>query len=240
MVQTQLNYTKHQTPDSKQVCVYFCRMDLLLCAATPFEIQPTIAFLKSDGNHPVRVLITGVGLTAATYSLTKEVTRQKPDLILQAGIAGCLDPQFSLGDVAAIKNEIIGDLGVEEGGAFRSLFELNLLGRNDSPWQNGKLSNPDDELLSSTGLRTADGVSVNEISTNPVRIDQYRSLGAQIESMEGAALHYVALREGIRFIQLRSLSNLAAERDKTKWKMDKAIASLNTTLQELLTKFLKS
>jgi futalosine hydrolase len=35
--------------------------------------------------------------------------------------------------------------------------------------------------------------------------------------MEGAALHYTCLMEKIPFMQLRSISNYIAERDKSKW-----------------------
>ena len=50
-------------------------MRFLLCAATELEIEATLSFLN---NHPeyktkMDVLITGVGLTAATYQLTKKI-----------------------------------------------------------------------------------------------------------------------------------------------------------------------
>ena len=65
------------------------------------------------------------------------------------------------------------------------------------------------------------------------RIAYYKNqLNASVESMEGAALHYVALQEKIPFLQMRSLSNFVGERDKTKWVMDVAIANLNIELIE--------
>jgi len=57
---------------------------------------------------------------------------------------------------------------------------------------------------------------------------------ADIESMEGAALHYVCLQENIPFLQVRSVSNYVGERDKTKWKMKEAIHNLNTELSKLI------
>jgi futalosine hydrolase len=84
-----------------------------------------------------------------------------------------------------------------------------------------------------------DGVTVNEISTDSTRIDYYRNqLNASVESMEGAAVHYVALQESIPFLQMRSLSNFVGERDKSKWVMDIAIANLNIELERTLTKLL--
>lgn len=213
-------------------------MQLLLCASTEFEIRPTIDFIRKENISEVQVLITGVGMMATTYSLTKTVLSRRPDFILQGGVAGCLDEQLPLTKIVIIENENIGDLGVEENGLFHTLFDLKLLNQNTLPWQNGKLSNSV-EVLKSTGLTIVNGVTVNEISTNKERIDYYKKqLNASVESMEGAALHYVALQEKIPFLQMRSLSNFVGERDKSKWVMDIAIANLNIELIRILTKFL--
>jgi futalosine hydrolase len=64
-------------------------MNCLLVAATTKEIAPFLDRYRADaGNTQVDVLITGVGLTATTYSLAKQVGLKKPDLVIQAGIAG--------------------------------------------------------------------------------------------------------------------------------------------------------
>lgn len=213
-------------------------MQLLLCASTEFEIRPTIDFIRQENISEADVLITGVGMMATTYSLTKSILNKRPDFILQAGVAGCLNEQLPLTKIVIIENENIGDLGVEENASFKTLFDLKLVDRNSLPWKNGKLSNTV-ESLKSTGLTIVDGVTVNEISTNTDRIDYYKNqLNASVESMEGAALHYVALQEKIPFLQMRSLSNFVGERDKSKWLMDIAIANLNIELIRILTKFL--
>jgi futalosine hydrolase len=213
-------------------------MQLLLCASTEFEIKPTIDFLQQENLQNVDIVITGVGMLATTYSLTKAISARRPDFIFQAGVAGALDKTLPLTKIVLIENENIGDLGVEENGVFKTLFDLNLLDKNSSPWMNGKLANNVDALKTS-GLSIVSGVTVNEISTNPQRIAYYKNqLGAAVESMEGAALHYVALLEKIPFLQMRSLSNFVGERDKSKWVMDIAIANLNIELKRILTKFL--
>lgn len=61
------------------------------------------------------------------------------------------------------------------------------------------------------------GISVNEITTQAQKVRFYKKqFNPVIESMEGAALHYIALQEKIPFIQLRSTSNYIAERNKKK------------------------
>lgn len=211
-------------------------MQILLCAATTFEIAPTINFLKEKGIEEIEVLITGVGMTAATYQLTKTICTKKPNFILQAGVAGCLDDSIALTKVVIVEHETIGDLGVMENGMFTSLPDLGLMDKETHPWKNGRLSN-NMEQLKQAGLNYVNGVTVNEITTDEERIKHYRkTLGAQVETLEGAALHYVALSEGIKFLQLRSLSNFIGERDKSKWLLDMAIANLNGELQRILSK----
>jgi futalosine hydrolase len=123
---------------------------------------------------------------------------------------------------------------VEEEGKFRSVFDMKLANSNAFPWQDGKLSN-NSPIIDSLGLPKVHAVTVNEISTNPERISYYaKTTGASVESMEGAAFHYVALMEKIPFVQLRSLSNFAGERNKENWRMEDAITSLNETLKSLI------
>ncbi len=185
------------------------------------------------------VLITGVGMMATTYSLTRAILNKRPDFIFQAGVAGCLDKTLPLTKIVLIEKENIGDLGVEENRSFKTLFDLALLDHNSFPWQNGKLVNNID-ALKSAGLTVVDGVTVNEISTNPERIAYYKNqLGSSVESMEGAALHYTALHEKIPFLQMRSLSNFAGERDKSKWEIKAAIDNLNQTILKYLEKLYK-
>jgi futalosine hydrolase len=200
------------------------------------EISPTILALSVKETHTVQFLVTGVGLMATTFALTKEVATNRPDAILQVGVAGSLQPDLPLASVVAVKSDCVGDLGVTEEGVFQSLFDLNLLSANTAPWQDRKLLN-ESSLLAATGLQQVDGVTVNEISTNSERIAYYRNeLQVQVESMEGAALHYVALQEKIPFLQVRSLSNFIGERDKTKWELKAAIANLNAEIKKILMK----
>lgn len=211
-------------------------MRIILCAATEMEIAPTLQTLSLHENRTVDLLITGVGLLACTYALTKEVITNRPDMIIQAGVAGSLQAAQPLAQVVVVKSEYVGDLGVQENGRFQSLFDLKLQYQNSLPWQAGRLTNHH-HILNDTGLPVVDGVTVNEISTNEATIQYYRDqLGVQVESMEGAALHYIGLLEKIPFLQIRSLSNFIGERDKAKWKMKEAIAALNRELQRLLSK----
>lgn len=213
-------------------------MRLLVCAATEFEIEATLSFLNK---HPeiknnMEVLITGVGLTAATYQLTKKIISDRPRFVLQAGICGSLDHYLAPGKIVVVEKESIGDLGVMEKGSFSSIFNLGFAQLNEEPWSNGRLCN-NISVLQKTGLTIVDGVTINEITTNRERINFYKEqLKVNIETMEGAALHYVCLSEKIPFLQLRCVSNYVGERDKNKWALWESISNLNIELQRILVK----
>src|SRR5215216_5453781 len=132
-------------------------MRFLLCAATEFEIEATINFLHNHPEYKLKmdVLITGVGLTAATYQLTKKIISDKPRFILQAGICGSLDNYLQPGRIVVVEKESIGDLGVMEKGNFSSLFNLGFLQLNEEPWTNGRLCN-NISVLQKTGLTIVD------------------------------------------------------------------------------------
>lgn len=216
-------------------------MAILICAATEGELEPVRRFVsKQRIGNKVQFLVTGVGVVAATYSLTKFVGSHRPALILQGGVAGCFDENIALGTTVVVQNESIADLGVVQNKRFTSVFEMGLAEEDSFPWKNGKLYNVHAHTLQ-TGLPLADSITVNEITTNIERIRHYKnSLGAVIESMEGAALHYVALMESVPFLQIRAVSNYIGERDKSKWLLKKAIDNLNQELERLLEKFIAS
>lgn len=210
----------------------------LIVAATPLEITPFLNYYRTPGNLSKKVvadvLVTGIGLTATTYSLTKQLTIKKPDLIIQAGVGGCFDTKIPLGTVVIVKQEAIADQSVIELNKLKTLFDLKLVPQDQYPFSKGWLINRN-EIAKKVRLKKVKGISVNEITTSKQKMKFYKdSFNPVIESMEGAALHYVSLMEKIPFIQLRSASNYIAERNKKNWNMKESIINLNEELIKLL------
>ncbi len=213
-------------------------MNILVAAATEMEIKPFLQYIEEKKYQKrdctIDRLITGVGLVHTTYSLTRYLSRHQPDLIIQAGIGGSFHPFYPPGAVVIIKEEIIADAGVEERGEFRDLFDMQLI-EDALPYTGKVLANPHYTWLDKVKLSKVTAVSVNEITTRPERIQVLQEkYGAVIESMEGAALHYVCLQENVPFLQWRAVSNFAGERDKSKWKMQEAIHHLNEQLTQFV------
>ncbi|MEO7922479.1 MAG: futalosine hydrolase [Chitinophagaceae bacterium] len=212
-------------------------MPCLLVSATVLEIAPFLEKYRENNQlPPVDILITGIGLTAATYSLTRQLAVKRPAIIIQAGIAGCFDKRIKLGSVFAVKQEAIADLGVMEAGRSKTIFDLGLVPNNQYPFSNGWLVNKSDTLKKTT-LRKVKAVSVNQITTESQKIRSYKAtFDPLLESMEGAALHYTCLMEKIPFVQLRAVSNYTGERNKKNWDIKTAIGNLNNELIRLLEK----
>lgn len=215
-------------------------MNCLLVAATAREISPFLEHYRNSAKPEfvdinIDVLITGVGLTAATYSLTRQIMRKRPDLVVQAGVAGCFDKNIPLGSLVAVKQDAIADLGVWEKKEWNSVFSLGLASANEAPYKKGWLVNPDKGIFQRNKYKAVRAISVNQVSTGKQMISLYeKTFRPAIESMEGAALHYVCLLEKISFLQLRSISNYIGERNKGKWKMKEAVSNLNKELIRLL------
>lgn len=215
-------------------------MNCLLVAATAKEIAPFLDHYRNTEKRwhidmSIDVLITGIGMTATAYQLTKHFNLKRPDMVIQAGVAGCFDTTIQLGSVTAVKQDTIADESVIELRKLKTLFNLKLVPQNQFPYKKGWLINPDRGLIKRSKLKAVRGISVNQITTSKRMIQFYKDQFDPVtESMEGAALHYVCLMEKIPFLQIRAISNYIGERNKKKWNMKNSIANLNNELIRLL------
>jgi len=211
-------------------------MRVIISAATVAEWMPSFLNMNTlytgeSQRLKIQFHQSGIGMLAAGFALTKLAMEDKPDLIIQMGIAGSFDPDLALGSVVVIDEETIGDLGVEEEGKWKDLFDLKLEKSSYHPFEKRKLPNQWLTKYNLLGLKEVNGITVNEISTNPERIQKLiKKYNPVIESMEGAALHYTARETNIPFIQIRAISNYIGERNKANWELKLAIDNLNKTL----------
>jgi futalosine hydrolase len=131
----------------------------------------------------------------------------------------------------------LADMGVYENNGYHDVFELGLAEKNMPPFEQGAIVNHHDILMEAVSLPAVSAVSVNEISTSTEKINLFtEKYKAAIESMEGASLHYVCTMQQIPFIQIRGISNLVGERDKTKWKIPEALLAATNACINLINK----
>ena len=204
-------------------------MQILLIAATKLEIEPLNALPGY-----VDIEITGVGCPAALYQLQKKLYQTKYDLVIQAGIAGTFNNKYHLGDVVIVGQDTFGDIGMEESAEFTSVYQTPFADKNKFPFTDGWLVN-EYAYIKNPNLPWVNAITINKISDSILQKQQLiKNFSPDIETMEGAALHYVCLQENIPFLQIRGISNEVGIRDKSKWKMKEAIINLNEEIEKLI------
>jgi futalosine hydrolase len=197
---------------------------ILIAAATQQEIQP---FLLSSPRHDI--VITGVGIHAAVYQITQQLLHHHYDLVIQAGVAGAFaQSNLQPGAVVFVGQDTFGDAGLLHNGTFESLQQLGL--QKDKEW----LVN-NHPVLQNEQLVKARAITVNTLSSEESWINAlHQKWQPDIETMEGAALHYVCGKRGVPYLQIRAISNVVGDRNKNNWQLESAITNLNDTLNTLL------
>jgi futalosine hydrolase len=205
-------------------------MRVIITAATNLELdgcakKASQVFKKSK--LKISFHATGIGMLASGVKLTQLAATHKPDLIIQMGIAGSYSKKEPLGKVMIVASESIADIGVRENGRFKDLFETGLQKENEAPFKKRKLTNPTIKSLNVLKSDLVAAVTINEITTSAKRIKEIIAANNPVlESMEGAALHYVGGLTKTPFIQIRAVSNYVGERNKAKWKLNESIEQL--------------
>lgn len=201
-------------------------MNILVLAATAEEISPSLPFLEANR---IPYLITGVGMVATTYALTRYLRQHQVDLLLHVGIGGILDTAADLGRVYRIGTDEIFGLGADDKGMFIPIETLGFGKRlfSEKP--------PVDLRLPET--KKAHGITVNNVHGSEEHIirlqQQYET--PVVESMEGAATFYVAEQEGIHCLQFRAISNYIEPRNRDAWQIGLAVKNLNDFLLAFFT-----
>ena len=222
-------------------------MKILIVSATEKEILPlknrlkfktsTACVIKYSGikDFSVDFLVTGIGSTLTSYALTKKLSVKKYDFIINAGIAGSFSDNLTIGEVVNVKEDEFADLAIEDKNDLFTLFEKGFIEKNQSPFTNSKLHNPTTFNLH---LKNVLGITVNTTHGNKNSIELFKNkFKADIETMEGAAFFYVCLNEGVKFTQIRAISNYVEERNNANWNIPLAINNLNEKLFEIITDF---
>jgi futalosine hydrolase len=229
-------------------------MRLLLVAATDQEIAPLVARLTpvshslerwasfgygplaalGHGSHDVDILVTGVGMTATATWCARALARQSYDLAVNLGVCGSFDPACPPGTVVNVMTDCFPELGAEDGEQFLTIQDLGLLRPGDPP--DGRLVNPFVPPHAAIGtLRRVNGVTVNTVHGNDDSIARVvQRLKPDVESMEGAAFMYACLVSGVRFAQVRAVSNMVERRNRAAWKLVEAVGALNGVALRLL------
>ncbi|MDR2938058.1 MAG: hypothetical protein LBU92_03865 [Prevotellaceae bacterium] len=196
-------------------------MQILVVVATDFELNAVKKYLTNLAN--VDFAVTGVGMLPTAYALTRLLAQKKYEWVFNVGIAGTFSAEILLGEAVVIACETVAESGIENTEGTVESFPKNLQIDADlrCPYIN------DFSFLQN--VKKVNGLTVNLLTENAERVVQ-RKLLADVETMEGAAFFYVCVKENVKFLQLRGISNRVGERDKAQWKTQEALENVANLL----------
>lgn len=202
-------------------------MKILIVAATVQEIEPSLEWLQG---HGIDTLVTGVGMLSTVYTLTKKLQSEQYDVVINVGVGGILDQNLRLGEVYRVTQDEVFQFGAEDRNRFIPIEELGF-GRSVF---SERLPN----IFEDHGItiKTAQGITVNAVhgSEDSIRYLRQNYPDNLVESMEGAAVFFVAGREQLPVLQFRSISNYIEPRNRETWEMGLAIRNLHAFLRDFL------
>lgn len=223
-------------------------MRILVVTATDGEVAPLVASLTAvpgrssrlksytHDAHSVDILTTGVGTVATATWCSGVLARERYDLTVNAGVCGSFRPGLPPGSVIHVTTDRLADLGAEDGEAFLTVHDLQLLGEDEFPFTRGRLVNgapPANAVLDQ--LPAGDAITVNTAHGHPATIARaVERYNPHVESMEGAAFMYACLVHGVPFVQVRAVSNVVERRNRAAWKMGEAIVALGSTVLRII------
>ena len=209
----------------------------LICAATRFELETfrregevwndsaaEIA-MQSEG---IVCAVTGVGMPETWAKLLPLVQEQRPQRILNIGIAGAYpNSGLHIGELVQGTSETFGDMG----------FELP-----DAPHFQPLTASPFGAFYAPVALtalpfapdiKAGAGCTVNACTgTEATGRRREQQFGVHFETMEGAAVAQIGRQCGVPVCELRAVSNSAARRDMRPEHIALALQNLRRFLQE--------
>ena len=167
-----------------------------MVAATPFELAWV--------GRSTATLACGVGPVEAAAATAAAIARSRPDAVLHVGIAGARDAAgFGIGAVVigarAVYDDLAAAIPVER--EVEASSELLAAARHALP------DAPVVEIATTAGVGRS-------------------AADAAIEAMEGFGVLRAAALAGVPALELRAISNMVGEEDRSRWDIPGALAAL--------------
>ncbi len=169
-----------------------------------------------------RVLVTGVGPVESAINVTRMLTQGSYSAVINAGIAGALPGVAEVGDAVVVRDEFM-ELDIETG------EPIALPDRMRVP----DTARSDRNVVATVmklGFKAARGVTVSRVTASDSTAHRLAALGAQVESMEGFAVLRAAELLGVPAIEVRGISNIVGNRERSHWSFSSGIEGLKTIL----------
>jgi len=195
----------------------------------------------------VVLAVSGIGKVNAAHAVTRLILEHKPDLIMNIGVGGAYPSAgLGIGDIAIAQKEIYGDEGVmlKDGLHGFDSIGLQLLkkGRkkyfNEFPLYRKLVEHVVRTLAFSPlpfAMKPGPFVTVSACTGTRKRAqDIEKRFHAVCENMEGAAIAHICTLYGIPLVEMRGISNMVEDRDRSGWNIRLAAENCQTAARELL------
>ena len=204
----------------------------LLVGATAQEFANLINYKQKQIFYETEkydAFICGIATHNAIFNLTNFLskTHKKYDYIINIGIAGTFCNEIKKTQLVEVKSDLFADLGIDDNGNFKTLFEENLLS-DDNIFINGRII-----FNTITSLPKVKAITVNTTTGSIERISKLKKQFIPcIETMEGAAIGFVAKKFNLQISQIRAISNYVEIRNKNNWLIKPAITELENFIKK--------
>jgi len=192
---------------------------LITCA-----VGDELRFMKPAPH--VEVLVTGVGMVEASSSIARALAQSPYSLVINAGIAGAFRGKADIGDGVVVADEFV-ELGLETGEPVVLPEGARLVDRVSSD-----LSLVDS--LVEHGFASKRGITVSSVTATDRTAARLAEFDVEIETMEGFAALRAAEMAGVPAIEVRGISNIVGDREKSGWNFAAGITGLSNVLHTLL------
>jgi futalosine hydrolase len=157
-------------------------------------------------------LACGIGPVEAAAVTARALALERPDAVLHVGVAG--GRGVSPGTLVLGAEAVYCDL----------LAEIPVVSR----------AHPDESLLDALRAELPDALTIPIGTSAAVDGPCGSDRGIQVEAMEGFAVLRACALVGVPAVEVRAVSNEIGERDRARWEILAALASLDAALPRLL------
>ncbi len=200
------------------------------------------------GGAEIVSVVSGVGKTNAAHAVTVLIKNYHPALIVNFGIGGAYpSSKLKTGDIAVAAGEVYADEGVLLRNGFHTLeyIDIPLLKKGRRKYFNQFPADTGAGLLmvdaaAASGFRALQGTFATVSACTGTRQqaeELSKRFGAICENMEGAAIAHICLIYGVPFAEVRGISNMADDRDTSKWEIRRASANCQKTVMEFVARY---
>lgn len=194
--------------------------------------RPTIVCAAPIEGEGLADAVLGVGKTAAAMRTTRLLLAGRPAWLLLIGVCGAYEGSgLAVGSLCVVGEDVLADEGVAlAGGAFLGLGELGLGAVGPFVADAARTR----AIAAALAAPVVRGATVSSCSgEDGLARALARRSGAQVETMEGAAVLQVCQELGVPAVQLRCVSNRTGERARAGWDLRGAVARLHAAVRAL-------